>query len=99
MEAQKIKCVLPPKMTGTRWFPHMMRGITSFLWIFRVYEAHLSSLSIRFLKQRVARVVSGQAYRGLSGGFLLLRIFSDGISVSPHVCFILDLVLISMFLR
>ena len=45
------------------------------------------------------RVVLGQAYRGLSGWFLLLRIFSAGISVSPHVCFILDLILISMFLR
>ena len=30
---------------------------------------------------------------------LLLRIFSVAISVSPHVCFILDLILISMFLR
>ena len=39
------------------------------------------------------------AYRGLTGGFLLLRISSVGISVSPHVCFILDLILISMFLR
>ena len=35
----------------------------------------------------------------LTGGFLLLRIFSVGISVSPHVCFILDLILIPMFLR
>ena len=32
-------------------------------------------------------------------GFLLLRIFSVAISVSPHVCFILDLILISMFLK
>ena len=45
------------------------------------------------------RVVLGQAYRGLTGGFLLLRIFSVAISVSPYVCFILDLILISMFLR
>ena len=37
--------------------------------------------------------------RGLTGGFLLLRIFSVAIFVSPHVCFILDLILISMFLR
>ena len=34
----------------------------------------------------------------LTGWFLLLRIFSVDISVSPHVCFILDLILISMFL-
>ena len=41
-----------------------------------------------------------QAYRGLIGEFLLLRIFSVGISLSrPHACFILDLILISMFLR
>ena len=45
------------------------------------------------------RVVLGQAYRGFTGGFLLLRIFSVAISVNPHVCFILDLILISMFLR
>ena len=35
------------------------------------------------------RVVLGRAYRGLTGGFLLLWNFSVGISVSPHVCFIL----------
>ena len=40
-----------------------------------------------------------EAYRGLTGGFLLLRIFSVAISVSPHICFILYLILISMFLR
>ena len=38
------------------------------------------------------RVVLGRTYRGLSGGILLLRIFSVAISVSPHVCFILDLI-------
>ena len=32
-------------------------------------------------------------------GFLLFRIFSVAISVSPHVCFILVIILISMFLR
>ena len=45
------------------------------------------------------RVVLGRAYPGLTGGFLLLRNFSLAISVSPHVCFILVLILISMFLR
>ena len=34
------------------------------------------------------RVVLGRAYRGLTGGFLLLRKFSVAISVSPRVCFI-----------
>ena len=38
------------------------------------------------------RVVLGWAYRGLTGGFLLLQNFSVAISVSPHVCFILVLV-------
>ena len=33
----------------------------------------------------IIQVVLGQAYRGLTGVFLLLRIFSVGISVSPHV--------------
>ena len=37
--------------------------------------------------------------RGLTGGFLLLWNFSVAISVSPHVCFILVLILISVFLR
>ena len=32
----------------------------------------------------------GRAYHGLTGGFLLLRNFSVAISVSPHVCFILE---------
>ena len=36
---------------------------------------------------------------GFTGGFLLLHNFSVAISVSPHVCFILVLILISMFLR
>ena len=31
------------------------------------------------------RVVLGWAYRGLTGGFLLLQSFSVAISVSPHV--------------
>ena len=35
------------------------------------------------------RVVIGRAYRGLTGGFLLLRNFSIAISVSPHVLFYL----------
>ena len=45
------------------------------------------------------RVVLGWAYRGLTGGYLLLRNFSVAISVGPHVCFFLVLILISMFLR
>ena len=45
------------------------------------------------------RVVLGQAYRGLTGGFLFLRIFGVAISVSPHVYLILDLIVISMLLR
>ena len=45
------------------------------------------------------RVVLGWAYRGLTGGFLLLQNFSVAIAVSPHVCFILVLILISVFLR
>ena len=34
-----------------------------------------------------------------TGVFRLLWNFSVGISMSPNVCFILDLILISMFLR
>ena len=43
------------------------------------------------------RVVLGRAFRGLTGGFLLLRHFCVAISVSPRVCFIFVLILISMF--
>ena len=50
-------------------------------------------------RNKVFRVVLGWAYRGLTGGFNLLHNFSVAISVSPHVCFILVLILISMFLR
>ena len=39
------------------------------------------------------RIVLDRAYRGLTGGFLLLRNFSVAISVSPHVCLILALIL------
>ena len=53
----------------------------------------------RFVRPIGFRVVLGQAYRGLTGGFLLLRIFSVAILLSPHVCFILDLIFISVFLR
>ena len=37
------------------------------------------------------RVVLGQAYCGLTGGSLEVRIFNFVISVGTHVCFILDL--------
>ena len=40
-----------------------------------------------------------KAYRGLTGGFLLLRNFSVAVSVSRHIFFILVLISISMFLR
>ena len=41
----------------------------------------------------------GRQIMQLPGGFLLFRNFSVAISVSPHVCFILVLIFISMFLR
>ena len=44
------------------------------------------------------RTGTGQTFHR-TGRFLLLRIFIVAISVSPHVYFILDLILISMFLR
>ena len=48
---------------------------------------------------RLSDLYRSRPYRGLTGGFLLLLNFSVAISVSPHVCFILVLILISMFLR
>ena len=59
-------------------------------------------LSVYFEKDmyiHIFRFVLGLAYRGLTSGYLSLRDFSVAISVSPHVCFILVLILISMFLR
>ena len=50
----------------------------------------------RYQSQPISQTIT---YRGLTSGFLLLRIFSVAISISPHVCFTLDLILISMFLR
>ena len=49
-----------------------------------------------------SRLTALQGHDGRSGLRLndgTIRIFSVGISVSPHVCFILDLILISIFLR
>ena len=69
---------------------------------------HFNMIIVRYKKigyniplgdRHVIRIVLGQAYRGLTGGFLSLRIFSVAISVSPHVCFVLVLILISMFLK
>ena len=40
----------------------------------------------------------GRTYSGLTVGWLLLRNFSVAISVSPHICLILVLILISVFL-
>lgn len=39
------KGVLPPKVTGTRWLPHLHRGITCLVKTFTAYEAHLSTSS------------------------------------------------------
>ena len=65
---------------------------------YRLFIYHYHYYTI-FRKYRDISGLDSRTYRGLTGGFLLLRFFSVGISVSPHVCFILDLILISMFLR
>ena len=62
--------------------------------IYDHFDLYLTPVTLTF-----NRVVLGWAYRGLPGGFLLLQNFSVAISVSPHVCFILVLILISVFLR
>ena len=66
-----------------------------------IFKCNLCSCrnSLKFYQIGLDRVVLGWAYRGLTGGFLLLQNFCVAISVSPHVCFILVLILISMFLR
>lgn len=39
------KSCIPPKVTGTRWLPHLMNGIRSLLKGFKAYETHLSTMS------------------------------------------------------
>ena len=46
-----------------------------------------------------SRIKQRNANQILTGGFLLLQNFCVAISVSPHVCFVLVLILICMFLR
>ena len=58
-----------------------------------------SQSALKLCAQTSVLVVLGWAYRGLTGRFLLLQNSSVAISVSPHVCFILVLILISVFLR
>ena len=55
-------------------------------------------MKLGYLFGFINRGVTDLRYRGLTGEFLLQN-FSVAISVSPHVCFILVLILISMFLR
>ena len=50
--------------------------------------------SARFLSLAFIRLLTLEPV-----GFFFFVIFSVAISVSPHVCFILDLILSSMFLR
>ena len=45
IEAVGNKGVLPLKVTGARWLPHMYRGISSLLRTYRAYEVHLSTIS------------------------------------------------------
>ena len=44
-EALEMKGVLPPKVTGTRWLPHLQRGIIALIRSFRGFEAHLCTIS------------------------------------------------------
>ena len=62
-------------------------------------KRHITARLFQKLEMQLFRVALGEAFRGLTGRFLLLQIFSVAISVSPHFCFILDLILISVFLR
>lgn len=45
MKALDVDGVMPQKVTGTRWLPHLSRGIAGLLRSFVAYEAHLSSCS------------------------------------------------------
>ncbi|XP_052222662.1 zinc finger protein 862-like isoform X2 [Dreissena polymorpha] len=39
------KGVLPPKVTGTRWLPHLFRSVTALLKTFQALEIHLATAS------------------------------------------------------
>lgn len=45
MKALKVDGVLPQKVTGTRWLPHLSRGLDGLFRTYAAYEAHLSSCS------------------------------------------------------
>ncbi|XP_060083578.1 zinc finger protein 862-like [Ylistrum balloti] len=45
MDAVDIKGVLPTKVTGTRWLPHLSRGIKNLLRSYKAFEAHLATIS------------------------------------------------------
>ena len=95
---QKLLLPLTPPPTHTHTRParpdHTHLPHTPLSWVTKWTYWHSP-----FVCKITFRVVLGWAYRGLTGGFLLLQNFSVAISVSPHVCFILVLILISMFLR
>ena len=74
--------------------------ITIYLFEFALLQQFYFSFALQNLKPTLIvtwavgdwhkfRVISGHVYRGLSGGFRLLRIFSVAISVSPQACFYL----------
>ena len=85
--------LLTYKTTGGAWFP--IEPTESMLQL--LFNSHENEWSMVFNSTNrdhgpavsLFRVVLGRAYRGLTGGFLLLRNFSVAIFVSPHVCFIL----------
>ena len=85
--------VLPPIYV----FPYTRSDLSDLSIYGLLLSCYLAIVSTHYLNP--FRVVLGWAYRGLTGGFLLLQNFCVAISVSPHVCFILVLILISMFLR
>ncbi|XP_046577709.1 zinc finger protein 862-like [Haliotis rubra] len=45
MKSLGINGLLPPKVTGTRWLPHLSRGLTAFFRSYPALEAHLSTAS------------------------------------------------------
>ncbi|XP_060604894.1 uncharacterized protein LOC132757589 [Ruditapes philippinarum] len=44
-EVIKVKPHMPPKVTGTRWLPHMKQGIAVLLRNFNAYNTHMSDAS------------------------------------------------------
>ncbi|MES9883985.1 MAG: hypothetical protein ABW185_24325 [Sedimenticola sp.] len=77
IKAMEIKGLLPPKVTGTRWLPHLYRAINSLLRTYLAYEAHLSTLSRKAKAEGLAKMVVNF---GLISFVLCLQVYINNLN-------------------